>query len=511
MKRSRWIFAPAAILLIGLGCTLLWWGTREIQPVYGGKPILAYFPEWQRNAQQQRGPRPPGAPAPAPWVPGARPMPIGELYTAKLEAESIDWLMRVIRRNDSMLKRFYLKHEKSLPASIRKVLPDPIPASYNRERAAQLLQSILFRDLDAALPKLIDALQLGNRFERVAAANAIANFGPRQTPASVPSSLDRSLEQVQSALVANLTHNSSEVQVAAFQALLGMVTLADESFSAMATWWSGNQAVVTNPSVAERFSRVVARNGSRARATLPIVQMLRTNSNPMVRIEASFAVWRIDPSDTVCGEVLLQALSGITTPGIGSSSARLAASYLVQYGGSMHLQPESIVPPMIEILRKTDFTSRTAFVQAQAAGILSQFSTNALPVLPELVRALSHPDRELRFQCARAIEALGPAASNAIPALIKSLDDPACQSVAARALGAFGPDAAAAVPRLTEIVSDTARVAGSRELRVNAAYALSQLGRMNPPVVAALRTAADDPDPEIRAAAAEALQRITIE
>ncbi|MBI4661829.1 MAG: HEAT repeat domain-containing protein [Verrucomicrobia bacterium] len=218
----------------------------------------------------------------------------------------------------------------------------------------------------------------------------------------------------------------------------------------------------------------------------------------LVRVEATYTTWRIDPANARCGIELLQEFAQSTTEAKLRTGEHLARSAL-----AMHLRAAETVPLMLATFDEVDPSLR-----AQAAKTLAQFKSDALPALPKLTFALRDPDRGLRAAAVSAIEAIGPAAAEAIPNLVDALGDPAAQAVAARALGEFGPAAAAAVPKLVELVSDPSRFAGSAELRSNAARALGRIGVTDESVLAALRQAGADPDATIREAAREALTRL---
>src|SRR5262249_30913902 len=76
---------------------------------------------------------------------------------------------------------------------------------------------------------------------------------------------------------------------------------------------------------------------------------------------------------------------------------------------------------------------------------------NRVP-LSKWVERLKSPDAKKRVEAAQAIEKIGPAAKDAVPALIQTLkdNDPDVREGAARALGEIGPGAKDAVPALVD-------------------------------------------------------------
>ena len=116
------------------------------------------------------------------------------------------------------------------------------------------------------------------------------------------------------------------------------------------------------------------------------------------------------------------------------------------------------------------------------------FRAIGAPAVPELLIALRGPNAERRFYAARALMKIGPAASDAVPALIETLErDPSygVRANAAAALGDIGPAAAVALPALQRaagnprgpITHDTAQ----GQLRVRAQMAIDRLRNPAPP------------------------------
>lgn len=115
------------------------------------------------------------------------------------------------------------------------------------------------------------------------------------------------------------------------------------------------------------------------------------------------------------------------------------------------LQP---VEPRVAV---TAFRPATPFrewtVRETAADALARIGK---PAVPALVRTLDDPDANARVQAANALARLGPAAADAVPALTEALDDPdpLVRQAAARALGQIGPAAESAIPALVEILRE---------------------------------------------------------
>ena len=486
IHRRRLIWAAAGILLLtGL---VFWVGPRERQPALAGKPILDHFPGWMSRKAITN--------LPMFVVIRGRAMPIYDQLprlqaasfqsTSSNSVEIIPWLLRVIRKDDALLKRVYLNNQQRLPQSVQRTLPVAVPAEVNGSQASWMLAQVSKANPKAAVPLLRSVLEAGTPRERVAAASSLGLLG-------------RDAEPAMRALAANLSHKDPAVRRVAFNALLQMGKIDVATFNAMTdVWFSQGFALPRNPSLVAMFSQTISRLGRDARSALPSLARLRADTNPAVRIEAIHATWRIDPADQTCVDDLLREFSDGTR-----NARRQAGSCLARNAALMNLKPAEVLPSMIAALR-----GREPLLAAHAATILAHFQADALPALPELKIALRDDERVLRDAAARAIEAIGPAASDAIPALVEALDDPTAQTVAARALGVFGPAAAAAAPKLVALLTDLSSFGESTELPVAALRALGRLGVVDDSIQTILRRASEDANPDIQDAARETLVRL---
>jgi HEAT repeat protein len=145
------------------------------------------------------------------------------------------------------------------------------------------------------------------------------------------------------------------------------------------------------------------------------------------------------------------------------------------------------------------------FVRQSAAVALERIGPAAAEAVPALIQALGDADENVRAKAAVALGRIGPAAAEAVPALIQALGD-ADENVRAKgavALGGIGPAAAEAVPALIAALGDA-----NENIRESAAWALGKIGPAAAEAVPALIAALGDTDKDVRAKAIAALRWI---
>jgi len=122
------------------------------------------------------------------------------------------------------------------------------------------------------------------------------------------------------------------------------------------------------------------------------------------------------------------------------------------------------------------------------------FPHTQLPI-PNLIEALDHPRLEVRKSAARALGAMGTAASQATPTLLRALEDRELRPLAAQALAtaATSQGLKAVTPTLLKMLHD-----GDPRVRQATILALGRSRAKNHAVVLALSGALEDPDVSVR-------------
>ncbi|HIK04058.1 MAG TPA: HEAT repeat domain-containing protein [Trichormus sp. M33_DOE_039] len=156
------------------------------------------------------------------------------------------------------------------------------------------------------------------------------------------------------------------------------------------------------------------------------------------------------------------------------------------------------VPALIRALGNTSPT-----IREEAADALGRLGIEAKEAVPTLINALQDSDSGVRAHAADALGEIGTQAKDVIPALTNALKDPDnnVRVYAAYALGEFGMEAEAkeAVPVLTNALQDP-----NRNFVAHVAYALSKIEDH----VLSLILALQNPDPQVRAQAADTLGKL---
>lgn len=181
-------------------------------------------------------------------------------------------------------------------------------------------------------------------------------------------------------------------------------------------------------------------------------------------------------------------------------------------------EAEAAINPILSLIDNSDQETRRVVVEA-LGNILAEPEERAWydpviihrsrkrKVVRALITAIDDEAEEVRRAAVIALEAIGCAAKDAIPALCRALKDPLTADVSAHALGTVGKGSTLAVAALREALNS--QMALNSEVAYHAAYALGKLRsdarEALPELVEALRKGKRD---SVRYAAADCLPRI---
>jgi HEAT repeat protein len=203
------------------------------------------------------------------------------------------------------------------------------------------------------------------------------------------------------------------------------------------------------------------------------------------------ALGAIGPASATATEQLLDRLVNGTV-----SVRRNAAMALGNIG-------PDIGPEAVGKLTQIVHDEFTAPVREEAVIALGKLKPYAEESVPALKKALTDPDFRSPTHAARALWLLTGDPEEALPTLIKSMDDLTYFQHAVEVLGEMGPEAAPAVDRLIEGLSER-----DPDDRVAAAYALARIGSPAAKAQEPLREMLEDEEAQVREAAEMAIEAV---
>ncbi len=222
-------------------------------------------------------------------------------------------------------------------------------------------------------------------------------------------------------------------------------------------------------SVRRTVPQALGRIGPAARPAVPELLKLLDDEDRAVRVNAAAALWRIAEHERA-----IPALVAMLRTGTGTLPYKAAVALgklgAPQKGDAALFRAEESRVPFFE-------------------------------VIPALIESLGHADDDVRRAAGRSLGQLGP---TTIPALRQALDH-AQAPVRRHAVVALGWIGEPAVPALIEALKNDLP-----PVRLTAARELGRLGPAAAEARGALIEAVDDPDPQVRAAAAKALSSLVV-
>ena len=241
------------------------------------------------------------------------------------------------------------------------------------------------------------------------------------------------------------------------------------------------------PAVRSGAADTLGNIGAGATEAIPALINLLGDRDYEISHHAASALGRIGPAVV---PALMQVAAG--EDGRVTGIAETAFSYLNAGPDLVH-----------ELARLLGNNGEKPGVRAFAAKALGRMQEKARDAAPDLARALSEENGEVRSAARWALGQIGPAA---VPALREALasNNVQVRSDAASALGSMGPAAEDAVPALRQALQDENPV-----VRIEAISALEKIQASSGAVVKALiRVLEGDKDDFVRLNAARALNKI---
>jgi HEAT repeat protein len=164
---------------------------------------------------------------------------------------------------------------------------------------------------------------------------------------------------------------------------------------------------------------------------------------------------------------------------------------------SVGIDDPAHVPRLIEMLEGP--------ASPAAARALSKLGPAAKDAVPALIGLLKHDVIEVRWNAARTLGKIRTPALPALPHLIEQLADPAAavREHAAEAIGDIGPEAKEGIPALVSVLADA-----NARVRRDAVRSLGNMGGEARATIPQIEPLLKDPESMVRDAAAQALRKI---
>jgi HEAT repeat protein len=384
-----------------------------------------------------------------------------------------------------------LRTTASLPES-RKALS----GGSARERAvAAAAIGQLGESAAAAVPDLTKALADPDYQVRREAARALGKIGPGAKDAVA-------------ALGKLVTDEDSEVRLTAVRTLAGLGPAARDAVPALCSGLADRDADVQSAAI-----DAAKKLGPSASGAAPSLAKLLGQGKGHVSLSAAYALAAIGPAalptlhEAMRDESAVVRADAVVALGSIGKSAKAAVSDLRQALNDPHSvvrgratralkeidQPDPPPGPQeMPFLSESDWESRKAAVR--------RLAVEGPGPLAELRKALSDPDRNVRWAAVAGLGQLGLAAKDAVPELRKALSDRDWSIVeeAATVLGTLREAATDAVADLSTVLRGPIAY-----VRVSAGRALAAIGAAALPE---LRKGMDASEPEVRKCAMESMR-----
>lgn len=232
------------------------------------------------------------------------------------------------------------------------------------------------------------------------------------------------------------------------------------------------------------------------KAGVPVLMAIlgSRSSSAEVRCNSAEILKKIGPDAVEAGPTMVAALRD------GDAHVQaVCASALPAVG----VPADTAVPMLTTMLQ-----SAHAVVAARALSTYRGAAAPALPILVEMLQDQSRPT-EARWNAARTIGKIGPAAVNTVPVLIGQMEDKesTIREHCAEAIGDIGPSAAPlGLPVLITALTDP-----NMRVRRDAVRSLGYLGEAAQPAVAEVKKLLKDKEAMVKEAARDALKAIAPE
>jgi HEAT repeat protein len=293
-----------------------------------------------------------------------------------------------------------------------------------------------------------------------------------------------------------------------------------------------------DPSIRAKAAKDLGRIGAEGQVAIPALCKALGDPSAEVRVQASLALTKLEPkgnsvvpalSKAVTDEIPIVRMNALLTLSRLGPDAKEAVPQLVRALRDeknltrIYPFPRSVFEMSVETLGQIGPDAKEAvgdltkimntkekdiLKRVNVARAILKINKDLKNTLPVLIEGLNSSNFEAWDQAIETIEATGPEAKDAVPALIKVLKDKdvgntQTQGGAARALGKIGPEAKAAVPALIAALDGK-----DYYVRNWAIFALGAIGREARPATDAILRVAKEGDARLDQRIKDALIQI---
>lgn len=444
---------------------------------------------------------------------------------ANIEPEktaAVPALVKALSNKDKRIRASSAKALRALGAAASSAVPTLIKAVADenesvRESAGQALYEIV-RETRDTLPALIKAVEHDNEWVRLWAAWILVSLKPaiedtvaedailvlvkafqhesvfyeyRDDVAETIAESDiapAAKKAAVPALTKALEDEDKGVRLEVAQALGSIGTEAKDAIPALIKAWGDE-----DQDLQKRVSEALQKIGPAAKEAVPALTKLLADEKNEVRKNAIVTLANIHPEKKAAVPYLVEALRD------EDKRVRSGSAEALELIGPA---AKDAVPALIKALG-----DEYEAVWEPAWQALLKIAQEEKDAVPELVKGLADENKYVRYFVAMILSYMKPPIEETIPVLIRALTDESAPSWVfwdvARALGKFGPAAKDAVPALIK----TLRASDVRK-RLVAARTLGKIGPAAKDAVPSLMKALGDEDSNVRSAAARGLGKI---
>jgi HEAT repeat protein len=403
----------ALLLSLALIAGIAFWSAfQKREPVHQGKPVSFWFKKYVFSFSPARE---------------------EALETiAEIGPDAVPYLARMLKKKDSTLARAYRSVRPKLPASVGRFLPQPIDPQRRRSDALACLVR-LSRSFRSAIPPLLEALNGSET--RIQAIQAMREVAPWKAPN----------EQIIKALAGAAQDDSASVRHEAIGTLFWVGHWALDQDQLKPVIPALVKALDESEPPPARLGAVVALGqiGPAAQEALPVLRKWFTdvNTDTEAKLRVAGAWLEIDPGSAT------NALNYLIAHKLKGWEPNLAGGIAEFFAKAKWFAPTAI-PSLIALL-EGDTESRCS-----AAIGLGRMGKSAVQAVPVLQSNLVADEPAVRLVSALALKEIDPGQTQRVVAVLSGLlRNVTCYADAASALAEMGPAARDAVPALVSLLN----------------------------------------------------------